>query len=34
MSYHGGASNHIREVKYVQLILELVKPLLIKWLGE
>jgi hypothetical protein len=28
------ASTHVGEVKYVQLILELVKSFLIKWLGE
>ena len=30
----GGASTHIGEVKYVQFIPQLAKPLLIKWLGE
>ena len=34
MSFSGGASTHIGEVKYVQFILLLAKPLLIKWLGE
>ena len=34
MSYNGGASTHIGEVKYVQFIPLLAKPLLIKWLGE
>ena len=34
MSYNGGASTHIGEVKYVQFIPWLAKPLLIKWLGE
>ena len=34
MSYNGGASTHIGEVKYVQFIPYLTKPLLIKWLGE
>jgi hypothetical protein len=29
-----GASTHVGEVKYVQLILELVKYFFIKWLGE
>ena len=29
-----GASTHIGEVKYVQCIPQLAKPLLIKWLGE
>ena len=29
-----GASTHIGEVKYVQLIPYLAKPILIKWLGE
>ena len=30
----GSASTHIGEVKYVQFIPWLAKPLLIKWLGE
>ena len=30
----GGASTHIGEVKYVQFIPQLAKPLLIKWLCE
>ena len=30
----GGASTHIGEVKDVQFIPNLEKPLLIKWLGE
>ena len=34
MPYNGGASTHIGEVKYVQFIPKLVKPLLIKWLGK
>ena len=34
MSYKCGASTHIGEVKYVQFISQLAKPLLIKWLGE
>ena len=34
MSYSGDASTHIGEVKYVQFIPQLAKPLLIKWLGE
>ena len=34
MSYNGGASTHIGEVKYVQFIPYLAKPLFIKWLGE
>ena len=34
MSYSGGASTHIGEVKYVQFIPQLAKPLLIEWLGE
>ena len=34
MSYNWGASIHIGEVKYVQFIPQLAKPLLIKWLGE
>ena len=34
MSYNGGASTYIGEVKYVQFIPQLAKPLLIKWLGE
>ena len=34
MSYSGGASTHIGEVKYIQFIPQLAKPLLIKWLGE
>ena len=34
MSYNGGASTHIGEVKYVQFIPQLAKSLLIKWLGE
>jgi hypothetical protein len=34
MPYNGGASTHIREVKYVQFIPQLAKPLLIKWLSE
>ena len=35
-AYHisGGASTHIGEVKYVQFIPQLAKPLLMKWLGE
>ena len=34
MSYNGDASTHIGEVKYVQFIPKLAKPLLINWLGE
>ena len=34
MSYNGGASTHIWEVKYAQFIPQLAKPLLIKWFGE
>ena len=34
MSYNGGASTHIEEVKYVQFIPQLAKSLFIKWLGE
>ena len=34
MSYSEGASTHIGEVKYVQFIPQLAKPLLIKWFGE
>ena len=34
MSYKWGASTHVGEIKDIQLIPQLAKPLLIKWLGE
>ena len=34
MSNNEGASTHIGEVKYVQFIPQVAKPLFIKWRGE